>query len=115
MDSCVGESLLSIGVFLQSSNPRYGSVLSFLALLSRRLAICTDFSARLFDCDLQLIANNCSFRNLENELIRERIVHSNDKKQQLLRVQGPTMDKAVAHDMQMNDLNIHSVPIRARK
>ena len=39
--------------------------------------------------DLRLSAKNCSFGNLENELIRDRIVYgvnSDDIKQQLLRV-----------------------------
>ena len=47
---------------------------------------------------LRLIAKNCSFGNLEDELIRDRIlcgVNSDDVKQQLLRVQDLTLDKAL--------------------
>ena len=47
---------------------------------------------------LRLIAKNCSFGDLENELIRDRIVHgvnSDDVKQQLWSVQDLTLDKAL--------------------
>ena len=47
---------------------------------------------------LRLIAKNCSFGNLEDELIRDKIVcgvNSDDVKQQLLRVQDLTLDKAL--------------------
>ena len=47
---------------------------------------------------LRLIAKNCNFRDLEDELIRDRIVcgvNSDDVKQQLLRVQDFTLDKAL--------------------
>ena len=47
---------------------------------------------------LRLIAKNCTFRNLKDELIRDRIVcvvNSDDVKQQLLRVQDLTLDKAL--------------------
>ena len=48
--------------------------------------------------DLWLSAKNCSFRNLDNELIRDRIVcgvNLDDVKQQLLRVQDLGLDKAL--------------------
>ena len=48
--------------------------------------------------DLRLSAKNCSFRNLDNELIRDRIVcdvNLDDIKQQLLRVQDLGLDKAL--------------------
>ena len=47
---------------------------------------------------LRLIAKNCSFGDLEDELIRDRKVcgvNSDDVKQQLLRVQDLTLDKAL--------------------
>ena len=48
--------------------------------------------------DLRLIAKNCSFGELEHELIRDRVVcgiNSDDVKQQLLRVQDLTLDKTL--------------------
>ena len=50
--------------------------------------------------DLRLIAKNCSFGELEDKLIRDRIVcgiNSDDVKQHLLRVQDLTLDKALGH------------------
>ena len=50
--------------------------------------------------DLRLIAKNCSFGELEDELVRDRIVcgiNSDDVKQHLLRVQDLTLDKALGH------------------
>ena len=45
MRNCAGEPTASIGVFLYSNNPRYGSRLSCFALVSR-----TDFSTSPFAC-----------------------------------------------------------------
>ena len=49
--------------------------------------------------ELRLIAKNCKFGNLENELIRDRIVCgtvSDDVRQRLLRVEDLTLDKALS-------------------
>ena len=51
MDNCAGEPTLSIAMFLYSSKPKYGSFPPSLALFSTRFSICTDFSARPFDCE----------------------------------------------------------------
>ena len=48
--------------------------------------------------DLRLIAKNCSFGDLEDQLIRDRIVcsvKSNKVKQQLLKTKDLTLDKAL--------------------
>ena len=54
--------------------------------------------------ELRLIAKNCRFGNLEDQLIRDQIVCgtcSEDVRQQLLRVDNLTLEKAISICWQM--------------
>ena len=49
--------------------------------------------------ELRLIAKNCSFGDLENQLIRDRLVcgtNSEEVRQRLLRVEDLSLDKAIS-------------------
>ena len=67
--------------------------------------------------DLRLIAKNCSFGDLEDELIRDRIicgVNSNDVKQQLLKTKDLTLDKALTI-CRADEQFAHSIPVRGNR